>query len=114
MGYGPRSYVNRCGVVLGTINGDARRRRGAAAGDAVGGEVRGGGVSLSPPDVCEAVPACHPPATNTPTGDDGIYSVPAAPSVAAPIGSPTLKAPESNDRRHAKTGSNPADRQAAG
>ena len=68
-------------------NGDARRRRGAAAGDAVGGEVRGGGVSLSPPDVCEAVPACHPPATNTPTGDDGIYSVPAAPSVAAPIGS---------------------------
>ena len=25
--------------------------------------------------------------TNTPTGEDGIYSVPAAPSVAAPIGS---------------------------
>jgi len=52
-------------------------RRGG--GRRSGGEVRGGGVSLSPSDVCEAVPACHPPATNTPTGDDGIYSVPAAP-----------------------------------
>ena len=33
-----------------------------------------------------AVGVAHVP-TNTPTGDDGIYSVPAAPSVAAPIGS---------------------------
>ena len=30
------------------------------------------------------------------------------------LATPTLKAPESNDRRHAKTGCNPADRQAAG
>ena len=29
----------------------------------------------------------HPPATDTPTGEDGIYSVPAAPSAAASIGS---------------------------
>ena len=62
------------------------RRRGAAAGDAG----RGGATACTAPGLWPLEQGigrvAHVP-TNTPTGDDGIYSVPAAPSVAAPIGS---------------------------
>ena len=66
------------------------QRRGAAAGDAG----RGGANTCTAPGLwphwSSAVQCSGRVAhvrTNTPTGNDGIYSVPAVPSVAPPIGS---------------------------
>ena len=85
---GPHSEIG--GVVLGTILEYVATRGGGAVRRRAGDAGRGGATNCTAPGLWPLEQGigrvAHVP-TNTPTGDDGISSVPAAPSAAAPIGS---------------------------